>query len=118
MTHALVTIRDLHVALGGREILQGVDADLMHKSITAVIGLNGSGKTTLLRALVKEVPYTGEIRFHCGHDHRRPAPEHVGYVPQKLNVDAHLPLTVYDLERLARPPRGCTSPARAGSAAT
>jgi zinc transport system ATP-binding protein len=94
-------MRDLHVTLGGHEILKGVDAELMHNSITAVIGLNGSGKTTLLRALVKEVPYTGEMTFHCGHDHRRPSPEHVGYVPQKLNVDAYLPLTVYDLFGIA-----------------
>jgi zinc transport system ATP-binding protein len=67
--------------------------------ITALIGLNGSGKTTLLRAVLKEVPYrpADGIKFHCGHDHRRPAPEHVGYVPQRLLIDARLPLTVKDL---------------------
>src|SRR5262249_55617132 len=62
---------------------------------------NGSGKTTLLRALVREVPYTGELRFHCGHDHSRPSPQHVGYVPQRLRVENNLPLTVYDLFGLA-----------------
>jgi zinc transport system ATP-binding protein len=69
--------------------------------MTALIGLNGSGKTTLLRAILKEVPYSGTIRFRCGHDHSRPTPEHVGYVPQKLNIDARLPLTVRDLLALA-----------------
>jgi zinc transport system ATP-binding protein len=97
MSHDLVTIKDLHVTLGGNPILQGVNASLAHKSITALIGLNGAGKSTLLRALVKEVPYTGKIAFHCGHDHSRPSPEHVGYVPQKLRIEANLPLTVYDL---------------------
>src|SRR5947209_1256745 len=63
--------------------------------------MNGSGKTTLLRALLKEVPYSGRIVFHCGHDHRRPSPQHVGYVPQKLRIEPNLPLTVRDLLALA-----------------
>ncbi len=97
MSHDLVTIKNLCVTLGGNPILRGVNASLVHRSITALIGLNGAGKSTLLRALVKEVPYTGRIEFHCGHDHSRPDPEHVGYVPQKLRIEANLPLTVYDL---------------------
>jgi len=97
MTGNLITIRDLRVELGGVSILRGVDADLVRGQITALIGLNGSGKTTLLRAVVKEVPYTGQITFHCGHDHARPDPEHVGYVPQQLRIEANLPLTVLDL---------------------
>lgn len=96
----LVTIRDLSVELGGVRILQHVDADLAQGKITAVIGLNGSGKTTLLRAILKEIPYSGTITFHCGHDHRHPTPEHIGYVPQKLQIDARLPLTVRDLMAL------------------
>jgi zinc transport system ATP-binding protein len=101
MTQPLVTIRDLQVELGGNPILRGLDADLARGRITAVIGMNGSGKTTLLRAILKEVPYAGRITFHCGHDHSRPQPRHVGYVPQKLNIDAKLPLTVRDLLALA-----------------
>ncbi len=101
MTHDLVTIRNLHVWLGGNHVLRGVDAGLRRGQITALIGLNGAGKSTLLRALVKEVPYSGTIQFHCGHDHTHPTPEHVGYVPQKLKVEANLPLTVYDLFGLA-----------------
>jgi zinc transport system ATP-binding protein len=101
MSTDLVTIRNLHVRLGSKSILDGVDAELPRGKITALIGLNGAGKSTLLRALVKEVPYSGEIRFHCGHDHHQPTPEHVGYVPQKLRIEANLPLTVYDLFGLA-----------------
>ena len=93
----LVTIQDLRVTLGGRPILRGLNADIERGQITALLGLNGSGKTTLLRALLKEVPSSGRIRFHCGHDHSRPTPEHIGYVPQKLRIDTNLPLTVRDL---------------------
>jgi zinc transport system ATP-binding protein len=97
----LVTFRDLRVELGGRVILHGVNAEIARGKVTALIGLNGSGKTTLLRALVREYPYRGEIRFHCGHDHSQPTPEHVGYVPQRLTLDSRLPLTVRDFLALA-----------------
>lgn len=97
----LVAIREVSVERGGCRILKRVTADIARGKITALIGLNGSGKTTLLRALVGEYPYQGRINFHCGHDHSRPAPEHVGYVPQRLIIDARLPLTVRDLFSLA-----------------
>lgn len=101
MSHDLVTLRDVYVDLGGKPVLQGVTAQLPGHDITALIGLNGAGKSTLLRALVKEVPYRGLIEFHCGHDHTRATPEHVGYVPQKLRIEASLPLTVFDLFGMA-----------------
>ncbi len=101
MSPPLVSIRNLSVQLGGKDILNGLNADIARERITALIGLNGSGKTTLLRALIKEIPCSGQIEFKCGHDHSHPTPEHVGYVPQKLRIDANLPLTVRDLLALA-----------------
>lgn len=101
MTAVLATIRDLRVNLGGRPVLTGIDADIARGQITALIGLNGSGKTTLLRALIRECPYHGQVRFFCGHDHTRHRPEHVGYVPQRLAVDGRLPLTVREFFALA-----------------
>jgi zinc transport system ATP-binding protein len=101
MTHDLVTVYNLSVCLGGNPILRRVDTHLTRGRITALIGLNGSGKTTMLKAILKEVPYTGRIEFRCGHDHTRPTPEHIGYVPQKLHIDAKLPITVRDLLALA-----------------
>src|SRR5215217_2179442 len=101
MTNTLATIRNLRVTLGGRPILTGIDADIVRGQITALIGLNGSGKTTLLRALIRECPYQGQVRFFCGHDHTRHRPEHIGYVPQRLTIDARLPLTVREFFALA-----------------
>jgi zinc transport system ATP-binding protein len=97
----LVTLSDIHVRLGDNEVLRGVKAELERGKIAALIGQNGSGKTTLLRVLLNEIPYTGSVRFHCGHDHSRPRPDQVGYVPQKLRFDAQMPLTVLDLLALA-----------------
>jgi zinc transport system ATP-binding protein len=97
MTVSLLSLRDVSVELGGVQILHGVTADIMAGQITALIGLNGSGKTTLLRCILGELSYRGKISFHCGHDHSRPDPSHIGYVPQKLHIEARLPLTVCDL---------------------
>jgi zinc transport system ATP-binding protein len=101
MSHSLITIRDLHVELSGKRILDGVNAHIQAGKITALIGLNGSGKTTLLRSILRECPWRGEITFHCGHDHRNYRPEQIGYVPQKLSIDPRIPLTVRELFGLA-----------------
>ncbi len=94
-------MRGVHVALGGNCILHGLDAELEVGKITALVGLNGAGKSTLLRVLLGEISHQGTIRYHCGHDHSRPVPSQVGYVPQKLRNEAHLPLTVADFLGLA-----------------
>jgi len=97
----LVTFRNLRVARGSKVVLDGVNAELVRGKITALIGLNGSGKSTLLRTMLGEWPFLGDIEYHCGHDHSKPRPESIGYVPQRLNFEAHLPLTVRDLLGLA-----------------
>ncbi len=98
---ALLSIEELWVERGRTPILRGLTADVVRGRITALIGLNGSGKSTLLRTLLGEFPYRGRLRYRCGHDHTRPKPEYVGYVPQKLSLDPRLPLTVRDLLGLA-----------------
>jgi zinc transport system ATP-binding protein len=93
----LVSLESVGVRLDGVSVLNDVNAAIAKGKITALVGLNGSGKTTLLRAILREIPSEGRIRFHCGHDHRLPQPQHVGYVPQRLRLEANFPLTVRDL---------------------
>lgn len=97
----LVSIRNLRVERGGRPVLSDLSCDLARGEITALVGLNGCGKSTLLRTLVGEFSHRGEVRFACGEDHSRPRPDHVGYVPQRLSIEAVLPVTVRDLIGLA-----------------
>lgn len=101
MSQPLLEIEALSVHRGDRLVLDRVSAQLPRGETTALVGLNGSGKSTLLRTLLGEFPYTGKLRYRCGHDHTRPRPEYVGYVPQKLVADSRLPLTVRDLAGLA-----------------
>lgn len=56
----------LHVALGGRMVLRGIDITARPGEVTAIVGPNGSGKTTLMRALTGDLPSdAGEITL-CG----------------------------------------------------
>lgn len=96
MINYLLTLKNVSVKLGHLEVLKDVNASLAKGKITSLIGLNGSGKSTLLRAIVREIPFIGELHFYCGHAHKTPDPRHVGYVPQKLRLEAGLPLTVRD----------------------
>jgi energy-coupling factor transporter ATP-binding protein EcfA2 len=52
----LVAARDLHVALGGREVLHGVSVEVGRGEVVALLGRNGAGKTTVLRALARLIP--------------------------------------------------------------
>jgi len=92
---SLVTFDNVSVEFAGVPVLRGVTAALRRGRITALIGLNGSGKTTLLRAILGEVRYAGRVAFDG------PVRPTIGYVPQRLVIDARLPLTVRDLFALA-----------------
>ena len=53
-------------------VLRGLSLAARRGGITALVGLNGSGKSTLLRTMLGELPYHGELKYRCGHDHTRP----------------------------------------------
>jgi energy-coupling factor transport system ATP-binding protein len=50
--------RDVRAAIGGHEILHGVDARLGPDEVVAVLGPNGSGKTTLFRTAMRLLEVT------------------------------------------------------------
>ncbi|XRQ06496.1 ABC transporter ATP-binding protein [Actinomadura welshii] len=49
---AAVSVRDLRVVRGGREVLHGITCDVPRGSVVGLLGPSGCGKTTLMRALV------------------------------------------------------------------
>jgi iron complex transport system ATP-binding protein len=58
-----IRLRGVTVELGGRAVVDRVDADVADGEWVALIGPNGAGKTTLLRALARLVPFAGEIEL-------------------------------------------------------
>ncbi len=85
--HPLIEAQGLAVAYRGRQVLGGVDFAIDRGEIVTVVGPNGSGKSTLLRALLGVVaPSAGRVRRARG--------LRIGYVPQRLHIDAALPLPV------------------------
>lgn len=61
-TETMISLRDLRVSYGEREILHGIDLDVRRGETLVILGGSGSGKSTLLRTLVGlERPSSGEI---------------------------------------------------------
>ena len=67
MIHAPeLEIRDLHVAVEGKEILKGLSLEVSKGQIHALMGPNGSGKSTLANTIMGHPRYQvtgGDIRF-------------------------------------------------------
>lgn len=58
----MISLRDLRVRYGEREILHGVSMEVKRGETLVILGGSGSGKSTLLRTLVGlEKPSSGEI---------------------------------------------------------
>lgn len=85
----MLRVKNLSVSFGNFIALNEVSFELGRGESLAVIGPNGSGKTVLLKAMLGLVPYGGEIAWHP--DAR------LAYVPQKIDADRHIPISLHDL---------------------
>src|SRR5881296_3020043 len=62
----MLDIRNLHVRVGGKPILQGIDLCVNAGEVHAIMGPNGSGKSTLARVLAGHPEYQvtrGSVSF-------------------------------------------------------
>ncbi len=89
----MLETRDLHVALGGCQVLHGISTAVHAGEVVALLGRNGSGKTTLLRALARLIdPDSGTVA----------GPARVAYVPQDPNSLLFAPTVRRELEQTLR----------------
>jgi Fe-S cluster assembly ATP-binding protein len=64
---ALLEIKNLHVDVDGKKILNGLDLTIEKGSVQAIMGPNGSGKSTLAHVLAGKANYKvtdGEVLFN------------------------------------------------------
>ena len=57
MAGSVLTIKDLHVEIDGKEILKGVNLEVKGGEIRAIMGPNGTGKSTLSSAIMGHPKY-------------------------------------------------------------
>jgi len=91
----LVKADDISIQFGDRQVLQNVSLTVKQGQVLTLIGPNGAGKTTLVRIILGLVkPQSGRIE--------KPKNLRIGYMPQKLHVEATMPITVRRFLELAR----------------
>ena len=89
-------INNIGVKFGKEVILKNVNIHVHCGELTVIIGRNGAGKSTLLKAILGEIPHTGNITFVDQKDNLTKKIK-IGYVPQNINIEKHMPTTVYDM---------------------
>lgn len=90
---ALLRLENIQVRFGEQSVLQNAQLQVDAAEIVTLIGPNGAGKTTLVRVVL------GLLQANAGQVWRKPNLR-IGYMPQKLHVEATLPLTVERFLRL------------------
>ena len=84
---ALIAAEGIAVSFGTRQVLSRVDVAVAPGEIVTLIGPNGAGKTTLVRVVL------GLLKPELGRVVRRSGLR-IGYVPQRLQIDPTMPMTV------------------------
>jgi zinc transport system ATP-binding protein len=84
---SLVEVRGVSMRLGDHLALEHVDLEVAAGEIVSLIGPNGAGKSTLVKLVIDILqPTAGSIR-------RKPGLS-FSYMPQRLQIDPTLPLSV------------------------
>lgn len=88
----ILKVSNLNVELGGSKVIENLSFSVDKGSVLAIIGPNGAGKTVLLKSLLGLIPCTGSIIWEQG--------VKIGYVPQRMDIETDVPLTVKEFFRL------------------
>jgi phospholipid/cholesterol/gamma-HCH transport system ATP-binding protein len=85
-TEPVISLRNLRVSYGEREILHGINFDVVRGETLVILGGSGSGKSTLLRTLVGlEKPSAGEIWIK-GRDLAKTSAEEMDEIRRKIGM--------------------------------
>jgi len=105
----ILRISNLIVHLHGQSILNNVSFDITRNEFIAVLGNNGTGKTTLLRSILGLIPRSSGIICIFGQlvswHTRQALRRRIGYVPQILQFDTTMPMSVREVIAIGRSAR-------------
>lgn len=101
----MIRAEHLTVTFDGHKVLDDLTFEIKKGETVAIVGPNGSGKTTLIKTLLGLIPYSGQIGFFTAEalpykkytSHLKKFFTKVGYVPQKIDFDRTVPITVMEL---------------------
>lgn len=86
-SNLLISAHQIQHRFGDNRVLQDIDFQIYRNQIITLIGPNGAGKSTLVKILLKILPPTqGQVIHHQNLV--------IGFMPQKIQIDPTLPLTV------------------------
>lgn len=91
----LISLKNVSVAYDGKTVLSQVNLDVADDDFIGVIGPNGGGKTTLVKAILGNVPYTGNIEYDSSLRSR--GGYAIGYLPQQNLFDRAFPISVSEV---------------------
>lgn len=90
----VLALEAVSFAVAGREILHNISLEIAPGQIVTLIGPNGAGKTSLIKiAMGLQKPTRGLVRLLPG--------TRIGYMPQRLQMEATIPLRVHRFLGLA-----------------
>ncbi len=90
----LATLENIVLKINGQQIIDKVSLNLRKGEITTLIGPNGGGKTSIARILL------GVLQPTSGTITKDPKIK-IGYMPQKIEIDKTIPMTVDDFLKLS-----------------
>ena len=94
VTDKLLEAQNISLTIEGKHILHDVSLDIDEGQIVTLIGPNGAGKTTLVKVVLGLLePGSGKIS--------RRKKLRIGYMPQRLQVDPSMPISVKKFLQLA-----------------
>lgn len=94
----MIEIKNLHVALNGRTILQHINyTQQLTGMLIGVLGPNGAGKSTLFKGILGFIHSSGTV--HLDNNLLKHQLTRCAYIPQKSAIDLHFPITVIDTIR-------------------
>ena len=83
----LLSTQQLELKFGNSIVLHNIDFSISSGEIVTIVGPNGSGKSSLLKVLIGSLPpSSGAVKRVSG--------LRIGYVPQRLDLERILPITV------------------------